>query len=92
MLDSFGQVGERALQKAIHDYGSYRASRVRADHEARGLALNLANMMNFGDMPNTDSLEWEDRICTPSYFCVTVTECTLYDTWRELDGVDSVYG
>jgi hypothetical protein len=88
MLDAFGRAGEKALRQAVHSYGSYRASRVRADHETRGLALNLANMMNFGDMPNTDSLEREDRICTPSHFRVTVTECILYDTWRDLDGLD----
>jgi hypothetical protein len=88
MLDGFGKAGEKVLRRAIHDYGAYRASRVRADHEARGLAINLANMMNEGDMPNTDSLASKDRICTPSYFCTTVTECTLYDAWRDLGGVD----
>ena len=88
MLDAFGEAGKKALRQAIHNYGAYRASRVRADHRAQGLALNLANMMNHGDMPNTDSLERKDRICTPSYFRVTVTECTLYDAWQDLDGVD----
>lgn len=87
MLDGFGEAGEQALRQAIHDYGSYRACWMRADQQARGLALNLANMMNMGDMPNTDSLEREDRICTPSYFRVTITECTLHDTWYALDGL-----
>ena len=87
MLDNFGQAGEEALRQAVHDYGSYRASWMRADHEARGLALNLANLQNLGDMPNTDSLEKEGRVCTPSYFCVTVTECTHNNTWRALDGL-----
>jgi len=87
MLESFGHAGEKALRQAVHDYGSYRASWMRVDHEARGLALNLANLQNLGDMPNTDSLEKEGRICTPSYFRVTVTECTHNDTWRALDGL-----
>jgi hypothetical protein len=62
---------------------------MRADHQARGLALNLANLQSLGDMPNTDSLEKEGRICTPSYFRVTVTECTHNDTWRALDSLDA---
>ena len=89
MVDRFGDAGESALRQAIHNYGAYRASHVRADHDARGLALNLANMMNFGDMPNTDSLDSGDRICTPSEFRITVNECTLYNTWRSLNGVDA---
>ena len=88
MVEAFGSAGEGALRRAVHDYGAYRAGCVRADHQARGLALNLANMMNFGDMPNTDSLERTDRVCTPSYFRVTVTECTLYDAWKDLGGLD----
>jgi hypothetical protein len=87
MLQNFA-AGEKALRQAIHDYGAYRASRVRADHEAQGLAINLATMMNEGDMPNTDSLASKNRVCTPSYFRTTVTECTLYDAWRDLGGVD----
>jgi len=86
-MERFGEGGENALRRAIHDYGAYRANWVRADHEARGLALNLANMMNFGDMRNTDSLDSDDRVCTPAYFRIIVTECTLYDTWRNLDGL-----
>jgi len=88
MVETFGPAGERALRRAVHDYGAYRAGCVRADHEAHGLALNLANMMNFGDMPNTGSLERTDRVCTPSYFRVTVTECTLYNVWKDLGGLD----
>jgi hypothetical protein len=87
MMERFGEAGEKALRQAIHDYGAYRAGWMRADHEARGLALNLANMMNLGDMPNTDSLESDDRVCTPAYFRIVVKECTLYDTWRNLDGL-----
>jgi hypothetical protein len=87
MIQGFGQDGERALRKAVHDYGSYRASWVRARHQAQGLALNLANMMNFGDMPNADSLEKEGRVCTPAAFRVTVTDCTHYDTWTSLGGL-----
>jgi hypothetical protein len=75
------------LRQAVHDYGSYRAGWVRAKHQAQGLALNLANMMNFGDMPNADSLEKEGRICTPAAFRVTVTECTHHDTWSALDSL-----
>jgi len=89
MLDNFGDEGERVLRQAIHDYGAYRANWMRADHQARGLALNLANLQNLGDMPNTDSLEKDGRICTPSYFRVTVNECTHNDTWRELDSLDA---
>jgi len=88
MVDNFGDEGERALRQAIHDYGAYRARWMRADHQARGLALNLANLQSLGDMPNTDSLEKEGRICTPSYFRVTVNECTHNDTWRTLDSLD----
>jgi hypothetical protein len=87
MLDHFGDAGEAVLRRAVHDYGAYRAGWMRAHHQARGLALNLANLHNLGDMPNTDSLEKEGRICTPSYFRVTVTECTHNDTWRALDGL-----
>jgi hypothetical protein len=89
MLDNFGDAGERALRQAVHDYGAYRARWMRADHEARGLALNLANLQNLGDMPNTDSLEKGDRVCTPSYFRVVVNECTHNDTWRRLDSLDA---
>jgi hypothetical protein len=89
MLDGFGDEGERVLRAAIHDYGAYRAAWMRADHQVRGLALNLANLQNLGDMPNTDSLEKDGRICTPSYFRVTVTECTHNDTWRALDCLDA---
>ena len=89
MLDNFGDEGERVLRQAVHDYGAYRADSMRADHQARGLALNLANLQNLGDMPNTDSLEKDGRICTPSYFCVTVNECTHNDTWRALDSLDA---
>ncbi len=89
MLDNFGDEGERVLRQAVHDYGTYRAGWMRADHQARGLALNLANLQNLGDMPNTDSLEKDGRICTPSYFRVTVTECTHNDTWRALDSLDA---
>jgi hypothetical protein len=88
MLDGFGQEGERVLRKAVHDYGAYRARCMNADHRARGLALNLANLQNLGDMPNTDSLEKGDRVCTPSYFRVVVNECTHNDTWRALDSLD----
>jgi hypothetical protein len=88
MVEGFGEAGERALRQAVHDYGVYRASWVRANHQAGGLALNLANMMNFGDMPNTDSLEKEGRLCTPSDFRVTVTECIHHNTWSTLDSVD----
>lgn len=87
MIESFGEAGEKALRRAVHDYGAYRASWMRANHNAQGLALNLANMMNFGDMPNTDSLEKEGRICTPSFFRVIVTDCIHYDTWSALDGL-----
>jgi hypothetical protein len=89
MLDNFGDEGERVLRKAIHDYGAHRAAWMRADHQDRGLALNLANLQNLGDMPNTDSLEKDGRICTPSHFRVTVTECTHNDTWRALDSLDA---
>ena len=89
MLDGFGDEGERVLRKAIHDYGAYRAAWMRADHQRRGLALNLANLQNLGDMPNTDSLEKDGRVCTPSYFRVTVTECTHNDTWRALDSLEA---
>lgn len=88
MIKNLGQAGEKTLRETIQDYGSFRACRVRTDHKARGLALNLANMMNFGDMPNTDSLESEGRICTPSDFRITVNECTLYNTWQSLNGID----
>jgi hypothetical protein len=88
MLDNFGQEGEKVLRKAVHDYGAYRAKWMNADHQARGLALNLANLQNLGDMPNTDSLEKGDRECTPSYFRVIVTDCTHNDTWRKLDSLD----
>jgi hypothetical protein len=88
MLDNFGDAGEQALRQAVHDYGAYRARWMRADHQARGLALNLANLQNLGDMPNTDSLERGDRVCTPSYFRVVVNECTHNDTWRRLDSLD----
>ena len=88
MVDDFGQEGEQALRKAVHDYGAYRAGWMNADHQARGLALNLANLQNLGDMPNTDSLEKGDRVCTPSYFRVVVNECTHNDTWRALDSLD----
>ena len=87
MIEGFGEKGERVLRQAVHDYGSYRASWVRANHQAQGLALNLANMMNFGDMPNTDSLEKEGRVCTPSAFRVTVTECIHHNSWSALDGL-----
>ena len=87
MIEGFGEDGERALRQTIHDYGSYRASWVRARHQAQGLALNLANMMNLGDMPNADSLEKEGRVCTPSAFRVTVTDCTHHDTWTALGGL-----
>jgi hypothetical protein len=89
MLDNFGDEGERVLRQAVHDYGTYRANWMRADHQTRGLALNLANLQNLGDMPNTDSLEKDGRVCTPSYFRVTVTECTHNDTWRALDSLDA---
>lgn len=87
MLDRFGAEGEERLRQAVHDYGAYRASCIRADHQARGLALNLANLQNLGDMPNTDSLEKEGRICTPSYFRVTVTDCIHNETWRALGDI-----
>lgn len=83
----FGDTGEVALREAIHDYGSYRASQVRREHQERGLELNLANMMNFGDMPNTDSLESDGRTCTPAYFGVTVNDCTLFNSWKDGDGI-----
>jgi hypothetical protein len=89
MLDGFGKAGEQALRGAVHDYGAYRAGWMNADHQARGLALNLANLQNLGDMPNTDSLEKGDRVCTPSYFRVVVNECTHNDTWRALDSLDA---
>lgn len=87
MIEGFGKDGDRVLRQAVHDYGAYRASWVRAKHQEQGLALNLANMMNFGDMPNTDSLEKEGRVCTPSAFRVTVTECIHHDTWSALGGL-----
>jgi hypothetical protein len=87
MIEGFGEEGERVLRQAVHDYGSYRASWVRANHQAQGLALNLANMMNFGDMPNTDSLEKEGRVCTPAAFRVTVTECIHHDTWSAFNSL-----
>ncbi len=87
MMERFGKAGENTLRQTTRDYGAYRASWVRANHEERGLALNLANMMNFNDMPNTDSLGSDDRVCTPAYFRILVTECTLNDTWRALDGL-----
>jgi hypothetical protein len=87
MIEGFGEDGERVLRQAVHDYGAYRASWVRANHRTQGLALNLANMMNFGDMPNTDSLEKEGRVCTPSAFRVTVTECIHHNTWSALDSL-----
>jgi hypothetical protein len=87
LVEGFGEDGERVLRRAVHDYGAYRASWVRAKHEAQGLALNLANMMNFGDMPNADSLEKEGRVCTPTAFRVTVTECIHHDTWSALDSL-----
>lgn len=88
LIDDFGPAGERALRQAVHDYGAYRARWMNADHRARGLALNLANLQNHGDMPNTDSLEKADRVCTPSYFRVVVRQCTHNDTWRALDSLD----
>jgi hypothetical protein len=87
MIEGFGEDGEQVLRQAVHDYGSYRASWVRANHQAQGLALNLANMMNFGDMPNSDSLVKQGRVCTPSAFRVTVTECIHHDTWSALGGL-----
>ncbi len=86
-IQGFGDAGEQALREAIHDYGSYRAGHVRREHMASGMDLNLANMMNFGDMPNTDSLESEGRVCTPAYFGITVAECTLFNTWQDADGI-----
>jgi hypothetical protein len=88
MVDSFGEQGETTLRHAVHDYGAYRARWMNADHRARGLALNLANLQNLGDMPNTDSLEKGARVCTPSFFRVVVTDCTHNNTWRELGSLD----
>ena len=31
--------------------------------------------------------KWSRLFCTPSYFRVTITECTHNDTWRALDGL-----
>jgi hypothetical protein len=85
--DRFGNAGEQALREAIRDYGSYRACQMRLDHQSKGIDLNLANMMNFGDMPNTDSLESAGRTCTPAYFGVTVHDCTLFNAWQLVGGV-----
>ena len=74
MVDRFDCAGERALRETIRAYGAYRASRMRADHEAAALnELELAQGA-------------EDRgpMSTSRAGFPTLAGQALYDAWREM--------
>ena len=51
VIDTFGDEGERALRKAIENFGSERGENIRKEVLNRSLPLTMENLSKYYDMP-----------------------------------------
>ena len=86
-MRTFGQEGEKALRRAVRDFGTDRGTRNRAEHQKLGFPIHLHTLFTIGGFPgkagfkrNLFSLKPEERLSE-------TLVCPLNDHWKALGGL-----
>jgi hypothetical protein len=75
MVDSFGEEGEKALIRAVKEYGKARGKRLRERHHDQGLPINLRSLFEHYDLPGHSGTVKErttfedDKLISYTYRC-----------------------
>lgn len=82
VIDTFGEEGKKALERAIEKFGSERGENIRKDVLSRGLPLTLENLSKYYDMPLKEA--WKSKGQVDDRTCYSeVTFCPFAKVWKE---------
>ena len=88
LVDSFGEEGKEALERAVRAYGRARGLRLRERHIEQGLPITLRSLIEHYDLPAHPVTEkkrtefTDDRLVSYTYVCP-------YElVWRSKDAND----
>ena len=84
VVDSFGPEGEQVVRRALRDYAVCRGKRLREKHAALGLENHIVNLMDYYDLPSSDTLKTEREIFEPEQEVTETKACGLFNIWNEL--------
>ena len=88
MVDSFGDEGEKALRRAIRNYGKIRGRRLRRRHEKQGFPINLRSLFTYYDLPAHPDTEKNRTVFEDDELVSFTYICPYERIWRSRDGVD----
>jgi len=88
VIDTFGEKGEEAIREGTRKYGKWRGANLRKAHQEQGYEINLKNLFEHYDMPNTNMLKSHRFKTGEREWASEVFECTLYDMWERIGMVD----
>ena len=86
LVQEHGLEGERALRKAIRDYGVMRGRALREKHFRAGLKLNLYNLFTYYDLPNDPRFRRNKIRLTPQERLSETLVCPIADLWSRMGG------
>ena len=82
VIDTFGDEGERALRKAIENFGSERGENIRKEVLSRGLPLTMENLSKYYDMPLKEAWKGVSKVDELTYYS-EVSFCPFAKVWKE---------
>lgn len=82
-----GEAGEKAVRQGLREFGLARGQAIRAEVEAAGEAVNLANFLKHYNLPMGRAWQGE-RTVTPEAAHDVVTFCPFADQWQKRGGAD----
>jgi hypothetical protein len=85
--------GEAVVRESVRNLARKRAAAQRADHQARGLPLNLVTLQNHWDGDFVSLWEFDEGVLTPGTWHQDCSWCPYYATWEQFGkrGIDLGY-
>ena len=88
MIESFGDDGEKALRRAIRNYGHERGARLRKRHEEMGLPINIKSLFTHYDLPTHPGDVRRREILKDDELLSYILVCPYQKLWAAHGGND----
>ncbi len=84
---TFNEAGEKALRKAIRQFGIDRGETTRAEHMRHGYPIHLKTLFTVGGFPGKAGFRRNLIYLGPDQRISETLQCPLHDWWRQMGGL-----
>lgn len=78
--------GETALRDAVRRYGRYRGTKLRQEHESKGLPISIYTLFTYGGFPGKAGFKRNQIRLTSTERISETLVCPLFNEWQALGG------